>query len=80
MQLVGARGQQHLGQHGGADPLQMFPRQMDLGAKAVVGQDVPHGGALDTSKFRFNLNFIYRPIVTVYIFFSEVTLYPAEQV
>ena len=56
----------------------MFPRQMDLGAEAVVGQDVPHGGALDTSTFRFNLNFIY--IVTVYIFFSEVTLYPAEQV
>lgn len=43
---VGAGGQQHLGQHGGADPPQMFHSQLrDIG-EVEVGQDLLCRGTL----------------------------------
>lgn len=39
---VGAGGQQHLGQHGGADALQMFHSQLTDVTEAGVGQNLLH--------------------------------------
>lgn len=47
---VGAGGQQHLGQHGGADPLQMFHSQLTDITEPIVGQDLPCGGTLRDKK------------------------------
>lgn len=47
---VRARGQQHLGQHGGADPLQMFHSQLTDIIEPQIRQDLPSGGTLEQEK------------------------------
>lgn len=43
---IWAGGQQHLGQHGGADFLQMSHSQLTYIVETVKGQDLPHRGTL----------------------------------
>lgn len=45
--VVKAGGQQQLGQHAGADPLQMFHSQLTHTAEAQIRQDLPSWGTLE---------------------------------
>lgn len=45
--VVMAGGQQQLGQHAGADPLQMFHSQLTHTAEPQIRQDLPSGGTLE---------------------------------
>lgn len=46
----GAGGQQHLGQHSGTDPLQMFHSQLSDITEPKVGQDLIYRGTLSGRK------------------------------